>query len=123
MGQMMLHPDGLKTDPPRVLAADLGQLLQSALVATIAMQMLDDRPSRLEGMTRHIAQLRRPIDRRVPRQGDMGDIAQPQPRVRQQPADGVGRKSRAVLALSPRRSSASAPTSWPSTTRQAAESA
>ncbi len=74
MGQVMFHPDGLKMDPRRVLAADLGQLFQGALGAPIAVQMLHDRPGALERMAGDIGQLGCPVGCGITGQGDMGHI-------------------------------------------------
>ena len=54
-------------------------------------QMLHHRPGGIERMPGDISQLRRPIGLGVTRQGHMGDIPQPEPRVRQQSPDGLGR--------------------------------
>ncbi|KAF0284753.1 hypothetical protein BA898_06090 [Spiribacter roseus] len=80
-----------------VFVAEFSQLLQRPLGATVAAEMLHDRPGRLEGIRSDIGRLCHTIGGRVARYGDMCNVAQSQPRIRKQPPDGIRREGEAVL--------------------------
>ncbi len=65
MGEMVFDPHGLEPDPGRVFSAYLGKLLQHALGAPGAVEVLDDRARGAKWMPSHIGQLGRIVGPRV----------------------------------------------------------
>ena len=97
MRQVMLDGMNLTSDTSRVLVADFSQIGQRSPRFALPRQETTHRVPAETRIGQKVARLRRAVSLRRPRYGDVGDVAQAQAGILQQPPDRVFREGHGVF--------------------------
>jgi hypothetical protein len=90
---MVLDVHGRERYLRRVFIADCRQLVEHACSSAPTAEVLYGGCQALERIASDVTDLGRPVGTRIPGQGNMRDVAQPQAGVIEQPADRVRREA------------------------------